>query len=133
MRRFHNPRYAPESLERKLSPSGFATIPVAAHIHVQSFQTTQVTQVTPIVASDLNATTAPLHASRLPIVVVPPISGHATHPIHTALDDPTQPGDPEPTDPTDPSGGTDPAPPPGSGDPPVGQPSTPGGTPVPTS
>ena len=27
MRRFRNPRYAPESLERKLSPSGFAPPP----------------------------------------------------------------------------------------------------------
>ncbi len=31
MRRFRNPRYAPEGLERKLSPSGFS-IPVTAEI-----------------------------------------------------------------------------------------------------
>src|SRR4051794_32035155 len=34
MRRNHNPRYAPESLERKLSPSGLTGIPVAAELYV---------------------------------------------------------------------------------------------------
>ena len=32
MRRFHNPRFAPESLERKLSPT--AMVPVAAQVYV---------------------------------------------------------------------------------------------------
>jgi hypothetical protein len=40
MRRFRNPRFAPESLERKLSPSGVAPVPVAAVVYVPSDTTT---------------------------------------------------------------------------------------------
>jgi hypothetical protein len=36
MRQIRNPRYAPEFLERKLSPSSLVATPVSAEVHVLS-------------------------------------------------------------------------------------------------
>ena len=51
MRRFRNPRYAPEALERKLHPTGLA-IPVTAE-----FATTSATPATSATATDPPPTT----------------------------------------------------------------------------
>ena len=105
MRRFHNPRYAPESLERKLSPSGVAPVPVAAHIYVPATQTHAAPQVTPIVIHGHSiAPTPTINAAKVAIALQVP---------------PSQPGDPIfPTVPTLP---------PGDGTPPPDSPSIPGG------
>lgn len=109
MRRFHNPRYAPESLERKLSPSGVATIPVAAEIYVPTIETSAAAEVTPIVIS--SARPAPTTATKaIPTDFAPALSV-------LSLD-----GEPDV-----PSGGTGPAPPDGDGTPPDGTPTNPTG------
>jgi hypothetical protein len=74
MRRRGFPRYAPESLERKLSPSGVAVPPVAAVVYVSTTQTP---------ASDSSGATD-------------------TDSTSTSDSDPGPPGGPDPTDPTNP-------------------------------
>jgi hypothetical protein len=88
MRGHHNPRYAPEYLERKLNPSGIAGIPVAAEVYIPHTQPTEVTTLNPALA--------------VVSMNVPTTSG-----------------------PLAPQGGTDPAPPDGSGDPPIEDPNIP--------
>jgi hypothetical protein len=86
MRRFRNPRYAPESLERKLSPSGFS-YPVAAE-----FATVAAVETTP--AESTAATAEP-----------PPV------PDPTDPKDPNPcpaPGEPPSGDPTNPLGPSEP-------------------------
>jgi hypothetical protein len=46
MRRFHNPRFAPESLERKLSPSGVVPLAIAAHVYVPTHASHAATTTT---------------------------------------------------------------------------------------
>jgi hypothetical protein len=87
MRRHHNPRYAPEYLERKLNPSDITGVPVAAEVFVPNTQPAQVSPLTVVATS-------------------------ASEPVTPAT-------------------GTDPAPPVGNGDPPIGGPSTPIGPAVP--
>jgi hypothetical protein len=99
MRRFHNPRYACESLERKLSPSGFAAIPIAAEIHIPNTQMNHTHQV-------LHSHTSLVphnHTPRAPHSVI----------YVSALDTTSPP--------------TNPAPPDGDGDPPAIPPSGPSG------
>src|SRR5947209_489459 len=112
MRRFHNPRYAPESLERKLSPSGVAAIPVAAEIYVPTLQTSNTTPVTPIIVSNQYVAMSNSSASQTLIVTPTASSGDSTAGNLTALDGPIPPGSPEPTTPLIPTDGTGPAPPP---------------------
>jgi hypothetical protein len=38
MRRFHNPRYAPEFLEKRLNPSTAVPVPVAAQVYIPNTQ-----------------------------------------------------------------------------------------------
>ena len=110
MRRFHNPRYAPESLERKLSPSGVAPVPVAAHIYVPVTQTHAAPHVAPIVI--------PSHTIA---------STTATKSLSAAFFG--GPSAPQPTEPAVPTG---PTLPPGDGNPPDNTPSIPGGPPDPS-
>jgi hypothetical protein len=131
MRRFHNPRYAPESLERKLSPSGVVAIPVAAEIYVPTLQTSNTTPVTPLIVSSQCVASCNSGASQVLIVTPTASPDGSTTGNLVALDGPTTPGAPEPTSPVVPTGGTDPAPPPGNGDPPTGTPSIPGGPSLP--
>ena len=109
MRRFHNPRYAPESLERKLNPSNVVPVPVA---EVQAAVTQTAGPTMPV------SYTQDANASDSTSASVP---GDSTTPV------PSTPGSPEPTDPATPPGGTDPAPPPGDGTIPYDPPSIPGG------
>jgi len=99
MRSFRNPRYAPESLERKLNPSGISPIPVAAEMYVPA-------------------------ATKADVTPVAPLDG-----VASARGGPAAPGDPIPTGPTAPTypDGTGPAPPPGNGTPPSDSPSIPSG------
>ncbi len=97
MRHFRNPRYAPESLERKLSPS--AAIPVAAEI---SIPTTQLAVVNPVVTYQDSA--APSATTMTRDVTPAPAPAPAPAP-----------------------GGSDPAPPPGDGSVPDAPPSAPSG------
>ena len=98
MRRHRNPRYAPESLERKLNPSTFGA-PVLA-------------EVAPIVSLDveLSQSTAVTVSYDQDTISGNPICFEG-------------PGSPEPA--TPPPGSS--APPRGSGDPPISGPSLPGG------
>jgi len=87
MRRFHNPRYAPESLERKLHPSGIA-LPVTA-------------EYAPASAPQLASASAPGSSesgSRAPVLAVSCVTA-----IHENGPPPTPPAPPEP-EPTDPWG-----------------------------
>ncbi|WP_435020524.1 hypothetical protein TA3x_001875 [Tundrisphaera sp. TA3] len=106
MRRFRNPRFAPEALERKLNPSSMG-MPVMAEVSIESFQqeseSAEATSVNYEISLDAAASAEEL----------PPIRNPG-HPV---------PGDPEPLTP----GGDGAAPPPGSGDPPISTPSFPGG------
>ncbi|WP_435009105.1 hypothetical protein P12x_000355 [Tundrisphaera lichenicola] len=52
MRRHHNPRYAPEALERKLSPSGIVAIPVAAEIYIPTTRVATTNTSPPVVKKD---------------------------------------------------------------------------------
>ncbi len=99
MRSFRNPRYAPESLERKLNPSGVVGIPVTAEVYVPT------------------ATSPP----------APPATPTDATPCQYSASVCSVPGDPEPVIPGVPPGGTGPAPPSGDGSPPQGPPSTPSG------
>ncbi len=146
MRRHRNPRYAPESLERKLNPSGIVAIPVAAEVYVPNTQLSPPAPATPIVVPPADSmSVAPANPMATSSVLVfssdsPTSVGYATAP--TAADPvptptpspdpvPTIPGDPEPVSPPAPVGGTDPEPPDGDGEPPLDLPSTPGGPVVP--
>lgn len=83
MRRHHNPRYAPESLERKLNPSGIVGIPVTAEIYVPN------TQFDDVASPDSTA----------------PIASDISDPVPST--DPTlctDPGDPPIDEPTSPVG-----------------------------
>ena len=115
MRRFRNPRYAPEALERKLSPSGVVAIPIMAEIYIPKTQMNNSTHATPTVHST-------------PIPVVPAASKVALAQVSLdTVPKPTRPGDPVPVDPEEQTEGTDPAPPDGDGSPPKDHPSIPGG------
>jgi hypothetical protein len=115
MRRHRNPPYAPESLERKLNPSGITAFPVAAEINTPNSPTS--ISVSPPSASIIVSMDR-FEMDRLATVTV---LAAAKDPV------PTEPGDPEPVGPYGPTGGTDPAPPPGDGTPPVDPPSIPSG------
>ena len=92
MRRYRNARYAPESLERKLSPSGFGFgfAPVPAHFATVSLAHPRVgitVHHTPVSARPMNN-----HDTlRLKDVVIPGKPGD------------TPPTEPPPSDPTGPS------------------------------
>ena len=120
MRRFHNPRYAPESLERKLSPSGFATLPVAAEINIPNTQTNSTSPTTTVTYSSDTASPMASSYTQLFISTARSISDP------TIPGDPTEPGDSAPVRPTVPPG-DGPTPPPGDGNPPDNTPSIPGG------
>ncbi len=137
MRRHKFPRFAPESLERKLNPSGLVVAPVAAEIYVPVTQTSDTGQATPIM---VNASlTAPLSSVTVVTTADPAVSATTTDPnavgtipgTPTPTPTPIEPGDPEPVDPEVPSGGTGPAPPDGDGTVPYDPPSVPGGPPLP--
>ena len=68
MRRFRNPRYAPESLERKLSPSG-VSLPVTAEFAV--FTSARITVEPPPVPDP----TDPLCPDPSPVPGEPPSGG----------------------------------------------------------
>ena len=108
MRHFRNPAYAPESLERKLSPSGFIAIPVAAEVSQVNGQGGASSP------QDTSADAADLDGGGLLICT-------AGEPR------PSQPGDPEPADPKNPGDGSETDPGDGDGSPPVLPTSTPSG------
>jgi hypothetical protein len=97
MRRFHNPRYAPESLEKRLNPSTAVPVPVAAQVYIPNTQ------------SDKNGTTESASAddetSDDSTGLVNP-SSPSTDPGNPTT--PTTPTSPDPTDPTDPTNPTTP-------------------------
>lgn len=103
MRHFRNPRFAPESLERKLNPSTPVGLPVMAEVSVEmaSVAEPQVATVTVVYQAESCTFGEP----------TPTDPGHP------------MPGDPEPL--TPPPGTSDPGP--GDGDPPTSHPSLPGG------
>ena len=87
MRRFRNPAYAPESLERKLSPSGIVAAPVAAEVYVPAAPV-------PVALSPLNPATSSVTATS-PTDPPPPSSPT----------DPAPPTNPDPLVPADNTGG----------------------------
>ena len=110
---YRNPRYAPESLERKLSPSGVVAIPVAAEVYVPI---THAADPAPTPAPAPASTTAIDPASNsVPTATAPSTSPMVTDasPTVTAALIPaaTPPGSPEPTAPGEPAGGPEPSPP----------------------
>jgi hypothetical protein len=146
MRRFHNPRFAPESLERKLNPSGVMPVPVAAEVHVPTAQASHATQATPtvhptsiVVAKAATVSThavlaantsgaAQLTSTHSTSTVVASHQGH--HSKLLSPDGPvTQPSDPDDTDGGS-AGGTGPEPPDGDGSPQPIPPSNPSGPPL---
>ena len=86
MRRFRNPVYAIESLERKLSPSGIVAAPVAAQVYVPSTTPVGTYPIDPA-ASTSNGTAG---------IDPPPPSGPA---------DPAPPPSPDPDIPPNTTGG----------------------------
>ena len=120
MRRHRNPRYAPESLERKLNPSGVIGIPVAAEVYIPETQ-----QIASPTAIDPTLTQGGITPDGPVPVATTSNSEDAPEP------DPMGPGAPEPPAPTDPGDGSEPPPPYGDGTPPLDMPSFPGGPPVP--
>ncbi len=106
MRRFRNPRYAPEGLERKLNPSGFA-IPVAAEY------SPAITNDSP--AAEALAATPPMEsaAAAAPVLAVASSSTVSVGTCHLSYDPPPTIPDPSPT--------------PGTGEPPWEKPPTPTG------
>ncbi len=131
MRRFRNPRYAPEALERKLSPSGVGGLPVAAVVHIPSPQShpapATLSNPTTVVASShatVGSTPATAPAAspvRNPVVASTP--AEMSPRFSVALADPTPSG---PSTPSSPSGGTGCPPPPSDGSPPEITPAHPG-------
>ena len=127
MRRRKFPRFAPESLERKLNPSGIVPAPVAAEVYIPVTQTVDTIQVTStFVSLDQTDLVSPVTA----FVSIDPITTDTVtaDPVPGV---PTEPGDPEPVDPEIPTDGTGPAPPPSDGTPPYDPPSIPGGPDLP--
>ncbi len=115
MRRFRNPRYAPEGLERRLSPSGAAGLPVAAVVHIPSTQSNPslATIAAPskaVVVVPINPAVAPIpHPSVGSVAEMVRASSSSSRHCVT-LDDPapTGPSIPDP-DANPPGGGTDPS------------------------
>ena len=99
MRRFRNPKFAPEALERKLNPSTAIGIQMMADVAIDSAQQTNDFARSDILTVSYDMTTR---------------SEPMPHPV---------PGDPEPLTP----GPDATAPKPGNGDPPLSDPSLPGG------
>ena len=106
MRRCRNPRYAPEGLERKLNPSGFA-IPFAAEY------SPAVTSDNPPAAS--LAATPPVvsAAAATPVLTMASRSTASVVACHSSFEPPPTIPEPSPT--------------PGTGEPPWEKPSTPTG------
>jgi hypothetical protein len=103
MRRFHNPRYAPESLERKLNPSSVVAVPVAAQVHILAERAAAPVHLAPVVIA---APSAPLAGSTVAgpiahapahlagpghLVGVPVIPHGGRSALITPADDPTDP------------------------------------------
>ncbi len=104
MRRFRNPRYAPEGLERKLNPSGFALPVTAEYAPADPSTAPTETDPTPTVAAETTSVVA--------------LAGDANQSAGGVSFDPP-PTVPGPLDPTDPN--------PGTGEPPWGGPPIPSG------
>jgi hypothetical protein len=77
MRRHHNPRYAPEYLERKLSPSGITGIPVAAEVHIPVTQTHHVATLSPAVP----VVSANVPGTHKPMAPAPHIQPHFSNDV----------------------------------------------------
>src|SRR6476660_1889998 len=75
-RRHHNPRYAPEYLERKLNPSGITGIPVAAEVYIPTSQQSETATPAPAVDStSVPATSGPVSALAVEDPLPPPEPG----------------------------------------------------------
>lgn len=67
MRQIRNPRYAPEFLERKLSPSSFSgSVAVAAEVQILETSTTTLTSQTDSIDPETGEPTPPRPPSNLP-------------------------------------------------------------------